>query len=150
MDTWLPPLYSFRWNYLFIPKLQRCNYLSMLGLKGIHVSKRGHMSMFYQNSAHVFLLTQCTLAKVTENRKQYLMEWYSTNLWVLLWNPILIAVVHYADVIMSTITSQITSLTVVYSTVHSGKDKRKYQSSTSLAFVGGIHRWPVNSVHKGQ
>ena len=44
------------WNYLSIPKLQRCNrwslemdtlyngcnYLSMLGLKLIHVSKRGH------------------------------------------------------------------------------------------------------------
>ena len=26
--------------------------------------------------------------------------------------------------------------------------KRKYQSSASLAFVRGIHRWPVNSPHK--
>ena len=28
-------------------------------------------------------------------------------------------------------------------------DQRKHQSSTSLAFVWGIHRWPVNSPHKG-
>ena len=27
-------------------------------------------------------------------------------------------------------------------------DQRKHQSSASLAFVRGIHRWPVNSQHK--
>ena len=49
---------------------------------------------------------------------------------------------------MSAIASQITSLTLVYSTCYSGVDQRKHQSSTSLAFVRGIHRWPVNSPHK--
>ena len=47
---------------------------------------------------------------------------------------------HYNDVIMTTIASQITSLTVVYSTVYSDGDQRKHQSSASLAFVWGIHR----------
>ena len=56
---------------------------------------------------------------------------------------------HYNDVIMGTMASQITSLTVVYSAVYSGADQRKHQSSASLAFVRGIHRWPVNSPHKG-
>ena len=51
--------------------------------------------------------------------------------------------------IMSTMASQITSLTNVYSTVFQGADQRKHQSSTSLAFVRGIHRCPVNSSHKG-
>ena len=55
---------------------------------------------------------------------------------------------HYGDVIMSTIASQITSLTIVYSTVYSGVDQRKHQSSVALAYVRGIHRWPVNSPHK--
>ena len=55
---------------------------------------------------------------------------------------------HYDDVIMSTITSQITSLTIVYSTIYSGADQSKHQSSASLAFVWGIHRGPVNSPHK--
>ena len=41
---------------------------------------------------------------------------------------------------MGTMASQITGLTVVYSTVHSGADQRKHQSSASLAFVWGIHR----------
>ena len=36
---------------------------------------------------------------------------------------------------MSTIASQITSLTSVYSTVYSDADQRKHQSSASLAFV---------------
>ena len=48
--------------------------------------------------------------------------------------------VHYIDVIMTTIASQITSLTVVFSTVYSDVDQRKHQSSASLAFVWGIHR----------
>ena len=55
----------------------------------------------------------------------------------------------HSDVIMSTMASQITSLTIVYSTVYSGADQRKHQSSASLTFVRGIHRWPVNSPHKG-
>ena len=38
--------------------------------------------------------------------------------------------------------------TIVYSTVHVGPDQRKHQNSESLAFVRGIHRWPVNSPHK--
>ena len=42
---------------------------------------------------------------------------------------------HYIDVIMTTVASQITSLTVVYSIVYSDADKRKHQSSGSLAFV---------------
>ena len=41
---------------------------------------------------------------------------------------------------MGTMASQITILTVVYSTVYSGADQIKYQSSVSLAFVRGIHR----------
>ena len=51
---------------------------------------------------------------------------------------------------MSAMASQITSLTIVYWTVYSirRRSKRKHQSSTSLAFVRGIHRWPVNSPHK--
>ena len=36
----------------------------------------------------------------------------------------------------------------LYSTVYSGIDQRKHQSSASLAFVQVIHRWPVNSPHK--
>ena len=59
-----------------------------------------------------------------------------------------ISIIHYTDVIMGTIASQITSLTVVYSIVYSDADQRKHHSSASLAFVWGIHRGPVNSPHK--
>ena len=54
---------------------------------------------------------------------------------------------HYSvnTVKISVMGSQITSLTIVYSTVYSGTNQRKHQSSASLAFVRGIHRWPVNS-----
>ena len=55
---------------------------------------------------------------------------------------------HYNDVIMSVMACQITSLTIVYSSVYSGADQRKHQSFAPLAFVRGIHRRPVNSPHK--
>ena len=55
---------------------------------------------------------------------------------------------HYSDIIMSMMASQITSLTIVHSTVYFSADQRKHQSSTSLTFVRGIHQWPVNSLHK--
>ena len=56
---------------------------------------------------------------------------------------------HYNDVIINAMASQITSVSTVCSIVASGADQRKHQSSASLAFVRGIHRWPVNSPHKG-
>ena len=55
---------------------------------------------------------------------------------------------HYNDGIMGAMASQITSITIVYSTIYSSSDQRKHQSSASLEFVRGIHRWPVNSPHK--
>ena len=60
---------------------------------------------------------------------------------------------HYSGIIMSEMASQITGALIVYPTVCSSADQRRYQSSASLAFVRGIHRSParspVNSPHKG-
>ena len=55
---------------------------------------------------------------------------------------------HYSDVIMGAMASQITGFTIFYSAVNSGGNQWKHQSSASLAFVRGIHRWPMNSPHK--
>ena len=55
---------------------------------------------------------------------------------------------HHNNVIMSATASQITSITIVYSTVYSDADQRIHQSSASLAFVRGIHRGPLNFPHK--
>ena len=55
---------------------------------------------------------------------------------------------HYNDVIVGTLASQITSLTIVFSTIYLDTNQRKHQNSESLAFVQGIHRRPVNSPHK--
>ena len=48
---------------------------------------------------------------------------------------------HYNDVITGAMASQITGLMIVYS----GADQRKHQNSASLAFVRGIHGWPVTT-----
>ena len=62
----------------------------------------------------------------------YCVKVFAMYIWII--------VKHYDNVIMITLASQITSLTVVYSTVYSDADQRKHQSSASLAFVWGIHR----------
>ena len=49
---------------------------------------------------------------------------------------------------MGAIPSQITSLTIVFSTVYSDPAQWEHQSSATLTFVLGIHRLPVNSPHK--
>ena len=56
---------------------------------------------------------------------------------------------HYSDIIMSAIASQITGVSFVCLSVCSDADQKTHQSSASLAFVRGIYRWPVNSPHKG-
>ena len=56
---------------------------------------------------------------------------------------------HYGDVIMSTMVSQITNVFIVYSAICVGADRRKHQSSMSLVLMRGIHRWPMNSLHRG-
>ena len=55
---------------------------------------------------------------------------------------------HDNDVIMSAMASLITGVLIVYSTVFfKAQMNEKHQSSASLAFVRGIHRWPVNTPH---
>ena len=65
------------------------------------------------------------------------------------WDNRMIIQMHYSDIIMIAMTPRITGVSIVYSYVCLGTDQRKHQSSESLAFVRGIHRWPVNSPHKG-
>ena len=89
----------------------------------------------------------CLLWCAPDNRfsKQSWSWWFETlscPLWrhrndqadgmVVKWND------HYDNAIMGAMASQITSLRIVYSTVYSGADQSKHQSSASLAFVWGI------------
>ena len=46
--------------------------------------------------------------------------------------------------------SSINKFNPIQSTVCSGVDQRKHQSSTPLAFGRGIHRWPVNETKNSQ
>ena len=110
-----------------------------------------------------------TMFAISKHWKWRVIWWLFGHQWELklsLWQPVLLPLIihevtvgplgnsilssrkHYDDVKMGTMASQITSLTIVYSTVYSGADQRKHQSSASLAFVRGIHRGPVNSPHK--
>ena len=57
---------------------------------------------------------------------------------------------YYSDAIVSATASQITGVSIVCTTVCSGVSQRIHQSAASLAFVRGIHRWPVDSPPKGQ
>ena len=85
-----------------------------------------------------------------KGRSHYLLSYDISYASVLFFQPpVHLQGPHYDDVIMDAMASQITIHTIVYSIVYSGADQRKHQSSASLAFVSEIHRWPVNSPHKG-
>ena len=73
---------------------------------------------------------------------------YVVNEWKTMKSSVILFT-HYSAIRMGAIASQITSLRIVYSTVYSGANQRKRQSSASLAFVRGIHWWPMNFPHKG-
>ena len=45
-----------------------------------------------------------------------------------LYSPIYIVYTHYIDVIMTTMASQITSLTIIFSTVYSGADQKNIKA----------------------
>ena len=64
----------------------------------------------------------------------FVIDCYTVQAWGLL---------HYCDVIMGVMASQITSLTTVFSNVYSSVDQMEHQSSASLAFVNSPHKWPV-------
>ena len=78
--------------------------------------------------------------------KRHSVHYHAT---VMYWNILLqvLMCLHFNDIIMSTMASQITSLTIIYSTVYSGADQRKHESSASLVFLRRIQRRPVNSPH---
>ena len=87
----------------------------------------------------------CVVITHTDIRRDWIQkcsDWRSTQ--VRLW-----AAKHYNDVTMSAMAPQITSIWTVYSVVCSSAHQRKYQSSASLVFERGIHRWPVDSPHQG-
>ena len=103
-------------------------------------------SYYSRNKSHV------------DNFKWNILEWWypcavKWTSWCC-WARVMVYVIncpcckHYNDVITGAMASQITRFMIVYQIVYPGADQRKHQSSVSLAFVRGIHRWPVNCPHK--
>ena len=97
------------------------------------------MAVFFKDIKHPGQLPPVVVINL---KLEILTESYRWLFFLVLW-------LHFDYVIMSAMASQITSLRIVYSSVYSGADQRKYQSSASMAFVSGIHRWLVKSPHKG-
>ena len=100
-------------------------------------------AIFVENGFYLLLpfatIVTKTLSHVTTGVHVVMLNWKQ-------WNNLF---QQYDDVIMGAMAFRMTRLTIVYSTVYSGEDQRKHQRSGSLAFVTRIHRWPVNSTHKG-
>ena len=59
-------------------------------------------------------------------------NWLSIDSHTYVLRVVVVLLTHYSDVIMRAMMSQITGVSVVYSTICSGVDQRKYQSSMSL------------------
>ena len=108
---------SYKWKPWLITKMQRCRLLFIVKW---YLTLE---SFLFESSHYISSLYQSVKLKQQIYRQSR-------------GEPI----PHYIDVIVTAIAYQITSLTVVYSTVYSDADRRKHQSSASLAFVWGIYR----------
>ena len=104
-----------------------------VGIKGKHVRDTGSSSRFLE-----ILAAEIIWSPEHHWYDGTLSELFPKSQTPLFW----VEIIHYNDVIMGVLTSQITSFTIVYPTVYSGTDERKHQSSASLAFVWGIQRRP--------
>ena len=124
-------------NNVFNPSYTRIAASSVVQLFHDFAQNAEHTSVLCPKVQHNYRTTEIRVTDVLWSwRDRHIGAWWR------------IYVSHYNDVIMGAIASQITSLTIALFTVYSGADQRKHQSSVSLAFVRGIHRWPVNSPHK--
>ena len=117
------------WNCLSIPKLQRLRRRSWEWISNFIIYCTEHVINFTCGDSSLSLIVK----EIQERYREWCMDW-SGELFTRE------CYFHHSDVIMDVIASQITSLTIVYSTVYSSVDQRKCQSSASLAFVRRIHR----------
>ena len=102
MDKYLHPLYSVGWKYSSVPKLQRlqrwnlemdkwfyftlywaCDYLSVLGFKLIHVTKRGPRSFVNDAVPHCGILTPFVALNLGHRWLRWLLiaRWHQTIIW---------------------------------------------------------------------
>ena len=128
------------WQSLVYPWKSYCRFFPLVGHFYFRINNLIAFDWGYCGMNWMKIVTQETVCRLTIAAPlniQRLLVLYIYGYYQSLW--------HYNGAIMGTIASQITSLTIVYSTVYSDADQRKHQSSSSLAFVRGIHWGPVNS-----
>ena len=130
------------WHWFIIVNMITLHIYGFLSLR-----KQGN----YSNAMYVYLCVPCPFSRSVN---QTLRIWFNNSLdSSLLGSGIQsegnLLGYHYGDVIMNSKASQITGVSIVCSTVWFCPDQRKHQSSASLTFVRGIHRWTVNFPHKG-
>ena len=139
-------------NCLFKAQIKETSKPASLDfVRGIHRSTGEFPAQRASNAENVSILWRHHVLSKTENtpRRQWPAMYALGMKFLMNDSSGSKLVLHYSDVIMDTIASQITSLTIVYSIIYSCADQRKHQSSASLAFVRGIHRSTVKSPHKG-
>ena len=118
-----------------------CHNLSMLGL--IHISKRNPRTLEPVKKKHTLpWYSLRRLRRLPNQEPNNNFRRHRRCVKLTSWKLAVFSAVHfdhYSDVIMRTMASQVTSVSIVFSTVCSGG--RKHQSSAPLAFVRRIHRW---------
>ena len=101
--------------------------------------KRVHCGIWDKCTVGFVKLIYCmTVVIPREERLSLVLSTTNVSAWrcVLpeIWRGVSLAVTLCSDVIISAMASQITGVSIVYSTVCSGADQRKHQSSPSRAF----------------
>ena len=103
----------------------------------------------YKSTLYYHVRVKLIFMKIRRPFVPYFGVWVKYVIAMRLWWCAMHFCNHYSDAIMSAMACQMTGISIVYWNVSSGADQRKHQSSASLAFMRGIHRWQLNSPYKG-
>ena len=153
------PVIATRATYPFAMKYHHASHIVMKIVSCIvyvnrdaNFSKPRACQWFYYNGAletnHVWFLVVCTHKNITKHTIIFFMPYRR------LMNPIFDLMEDQSDPLgwrhneRDCVSNH--QPHDCYSTVYSIVDQRKHQISASLAFLRGIHQWPVNSPTKGQ
>ena len=95
------------------------------GMLRVDVSRIYNEECWKNSRADGVLFTLCVMLSYLSVWNMHVSRVNIICTWSLVFR--FVVVIHYTDVIMGSMASQITSLTIVFSTVYPGTDQRKYQ-----------------------
>ena len=132
-----PTNFLYIWFHIIIPRFYHVIHKTLVRKIRLSLDLMNSIFLIFDHDSSIKYQVSVILPWRRSSRAMMMMMMMMMMEILLL---LLLLLLLYSDLIMGSMVSQITSLTIFYSTVYSGADERTHKSSASLAFVRGIHR----------